>query len=127
MLNLIKRFKGNKSNVMNDDCKDIIKSIQYLDNVPKQVNIPMTQVVDSYSSASEQRTKLFKLTLEKVYCNVNIPHIEKAIKVVSQITLQITIVKYPNKFKDSFVNRVTKFQTTVGHFVLELLNTMIFF
>ena len=76
------------------------------------------------SSVSEQRTKLFKLTLEKFYCNVTIPHIEKSIKVVSQITLQITIVKYPNKFKDSFVNRVTKFQTTVGHFVFELINTM---
>ena len=43
---------------MNDDCKDIIKSIQYLDNVPKQVNIPMTQLLDSYSSVREKRTKL---------------------------------------------------------------------
>ena len=42
-----KRFKVNKSNVMNDDCKDIIKSTQFLDNIPKQVNISITQLVDS--------------------------------------------------------------------------------
>ena len=29
-----KIFKGNKSNVMNDECKDIIKSTQSLDNIP---------------------------------------------------------------------------------------------
>ena len=60
--------------------------------------------------------------------NVTIPHIEKPIKVVSQVLLKYTIVKYPNIFKDSSVNRVTKFQTIVGHFVLQSLNTMeIFF
>ena len=112
---------------MNDDCKDIIKSIQYLDNVPKQVNIPMTQLVDSYSSVSEQRTKLFKLTLEKFYCNVTIPHIEKSIKFVSQVPFKYSIAKYRYIFKDSFVTRVTKFQTIVGNLVLELLNTMKFF
>ena len=42
-----KRFKGNKSNVANDDCKDIIKSTQSLDNIPKQVNVFITQLVDS--------------------------------------------------------------------------------
>ena len=50
MLNLVKKFKGNKSNVMNDDCKDIIKSTQSLDDIPKQVNVPITKLVDSYLS-----------------------------------------------------------------------------
>ena len=109
---------------MNDDCKDIIKSIQYLDNVPKQVNIPMTQLVDSYSSVSEQRTKLSKLILEKVDCNETVSHIAKPIKVVSQVPLNYTTVKYRNIFRDSSVKRFTKFQTTVGYFVFELLNTM---
>ena len=98
---------------MNDDCKDIIKSIQYLDNVPKQVNIPMTQLVDSYSSVSEQRTKLSKLILEKVDCNETVSHIAKPIKVVSQVPLNYTTVKYRNIFRDSSVKRFTKFQTTV--------------
>ena len=42
-----KIFKGNKSNVANDGCKDIIKSTQFLDNIPKQVNVSITQLVDS--------------------------------------------------------------------------------
>ena len=42
-----KRFKVNKSNVMNDDCKYIIKSTQFLINIPKQVNVPITKLVDS--------------------------------------------------------------------------------
>ena len=45
-----KRFKINKLNVLNVDYKNITKSPQSLDNVPKQVNFPMTQVVDSYFS-----------------------------------------------------------------------------
>ena len=105
-----KRFKGSKSNMMNDDCKDIFKSTQSLDNVPKQVNFPMKKVVvDSYSSVSEQRTKLSKLILEKVDCNETVSHIAKPIKVVSQVPLKYTIVNYPNIFKDSVVNRVNKF------------------
>ena len=31
---------------MNDECKDIIKSTQSLDDVPKQVNVPITKLVD---------------------------------------------------------------------------------
>ena len=42
--------KGNKSNVMNDECKNIIKSTQSLDDIPKQVNVPITKLVDSYLS-----------------------------------------------------------------------------
>ena len=49
-----KRFIGSKSNMLNDNCKIIIKSTQSLDNVPKQVNVPMSQLVDSYSSVKEQ-------------------------------------------------------------------------
>ena len=30
-----KRFKDNKSNVTNNECKDIIKSTQFLDDIPK--------------------------------------------------------------------------------------------
>ena len=45
-----KSIKGNKLNVMNDDCKDIIKSTQSLDDIPKQVNVPITKLVDSYLS-----------------------------------------------------------------------------
>ena len=35
-----------------------------------------------------------------------------------------TIVKYHVIFKDLFITRVSKFKNSVGHFVLELLNTM---
>ena len=48
--------------------KNMFKSTESLDNVPKQVNVPMTQLVDSYSSVREKRTKLSKLILEKVDC-----------------------------------------------------------
>ena len=47
-----KRFKINKLNVLNVDYKNITKSPQSLDNVPKQVNFPMPQVVDSYFSVN---------------------------------------------------------------------------
>ena len=94
-----KRFKGNKSNVLNDNCKDIIKSTQYLDNVPKKVNVHMRQLVDSYSSVKEQRRKLSKLILEKGVRNVTIPRIAKSIKVVSQVPLKYTIVQYRNILK----------------------------
>ena len=30
-----KRSKGNKSNVINDECKDIVKCTQYLDDIPR--------------------------------------------------------------------------------------------
>ena len=69
--------------MLNLNCKFIIKSPQSLDNIQKQVNIPMTQLVYSYSSVKEQRSKLSKLILEEEVCNVNIPHIVKRIKVVS--------------------------------------------
>ena len=95
--------------MINDDCKDIIKYTQSLDNIPKQINVHITQLVDSYSSVNEQRTKLSQLILEKVDFNVTVPHMAKPIKVVSQVPLKYTIVKYPYIFKDSFVNRVNKF------------------
>ena len=47
-----KRFKINKLNVLNVDYKNVTKSHQSLYNVPKQVNFPMPQVVDSYSSVN---------------------------------------------------------------------------
>ena len=49
-----KRFKVGHSNVLNDDCKIIIKSTQSLDNIPKQLNIHMKQLVDSYSSEDKK-------------------------------------------------------------------------
>ena len=69
----------------------------------------MTQLVDSYFSVKEQRSKLSNLMLEKGVRNVTIPHVEKSIKIVSQVPLNYSIVKYHNIFKDSFVTRVTKF------------------
>ena len=119
-----KRFKGNKSNVLNVDCKIIIKYPQSLDNVQKQAHVPMSQLDDSSFSVKEQRSKLCKLILEKGVRNLAIPHIAKSIKVVSQVPFKYSIVKYRYIFKDSFVTRVTKFQTTVGHCVLELLDIM---
>ena len=122
-----KRFKGNKSTGINDNYKDIIKFTQSLDNIPKQANDHILQLVDSYSYVSEQRTKPSQLILEKVDRNITVPHTEKPIKVVYQVPLKYIIVKDPNIFKDLFINRVNKFEITVGYFVLELLNTMIFF
>ena len=84
----------------------------------------MTQLVDSYSSVKEQRSKLPKLSLEKGVRNVTIPRVAKSIKAVSQVPFEQSIVKYRNISKYSFVTRVTKFQTIVGNLVLELLNTM---
>ena len=55
-----KRFKGYKSNVKNDECKD-----QSLDDSPKHINIPITKLVDSYLSISDRRIKLSQLILEK--------------------------------------------------------------
>ena len=72
-----KRCKDNKSNVLNDDYKIIIKSTQSLDN---EVNIHMTQLVDSYSYIKEQRSKLYKLILEKGNRNVIIPHIKNQLR-----------------------------------------------
>ena len=44
---------------------------------------------------------------------------------MSQISLiEDTIVKYYNIFQNSFINRLTKFQNSVGHSVLELLKTI---
>ena len=50
----------------NDECKDIIKSTKSLDNILKQVNVYITQLVDSYSFLSDKRIKLFQLILDKV-------------------------------------------------------------
>ena len=72
----------------------------------------------------EKIIKLSKLILEKGDRNVTIPNISEPIKVVSQVPLNYTTVKYRNIFRDSSVKRFTKFQTTVGYFVFELLNTM---
>ena len=47
---LNKRFKGNKPNALNVDGKIIVKFSKSFDNVQKQANIPMSQLVDSYSS-----------------------------------------------------------------------------
>ena len=69
----------------------------------------MTQLVDSYFSVKEQRSKLSKLILEKGVRNVTIPHVAKSIMIVSQVPLKYSIVKYHNIFKDSFVTRVTTF------------------
>ena len=52
----------------------------------------MTQLVDSYSSVNEQRSKLSKLILEKGVRNVTIPHIAKPIKIMSQVPLKYSIV-----------------------------------
>ena len=102
--------------MLNDDYKISIKSTQSLDNVRKQVNVPMTQLVDSYASVKEQRNKLSKLILEKGVGKINIHHIATPIKVVSQVPLKYTIIQYRNIFKD--------LQTTVEYVVFELLNTM---
>ena len=113
-----KRFKGNKSNVLNVEGKIVVKFPKSHDNVQKQANISMSQLDDSYSSVKEQQIKLYILILEKGVHNVIIPYVEKSIKVVSQVPFEYSIVKSHNIFKDSFVTRVTKFQTTVGIFVL---------
>ena len=54
------RFKDHKSNVKNDECKD-----QSLDNIPKQINIPIKKLVDSYSTISDRNMKLSQLILDK--------------------------------------------------------------
>ena len=95
---------------MNDDCKDIIKSIQYLDNVPKQVNIPMTQLLDSYSSVSEQRTKLSKLILEKVDRNETVSHIAKPIKFVSSPIKKIQLLTILIYLKIQLSTELTNFK-----------------
>ena len=77
--------KGNKSNVMNDECKGIIKSTQSLDDIPKKVSIHITKFVDSYSSLSDKRIKWSQLILEKLDRNINVPHISKPIEVMSQV------------------------------------------
>ena len=51
-------------------------------------------------------------------------HVATSIKVVSQVPVEYSTIKYHNIFKDLFVTRVTKFQTTAGNFVFELLNTI---
>ena len=84
----------------------------------------MSQLVDSYSSVKEQKSMLSTLILEKGVRNVTIPRVANTIKTVSKILVEHSIVKYHNIFKDLFVTSVTKFQITVGHFVLGLLNTM---
>ena len=57
-----KRFKGYKSNVKNDKCKD-----QSLDDSPKHINVHITKLVDSYLSICDRRIKLSQLILEKKY------------------------------------------------------------
>ena len=107
-----KSIKGNKLNALNvDGTIIVIKFPKSLDNVQKQANIHMSQLIDSCSSVKEQRSKLSKLILEKRVRNVTIPHLAKLIKVVSQVPFEYSIVKYHNIFKDSFVTRVAKFQT----------------
>ena len=41
---------------------------------------------------------------------------------MSQFKLKDIIIKDPNNLKVSFVHRVKKIETTVGHFVFEYLN-----
>ena len=66
-----------------------------------------------------------ELILEKRDPNINIPHVtDDTLSLISQTSVEYSIVKYQNIFKDLFITRVAKFQNTVGHFVLELLNTM---
>ena len=65
-----------------------------------------------------------KLILEKGDRNLTIPNIAKQIRVVYQVSSNYTIIKYRNIFKDAFVKRVIKFQTTVGYFVLKVLNKL---
>ena len=62
-----KTFKDNKSNVTNGECKYIIKSTQSLDDIPKQVNVPITKLADSYSSLSDKIIKLSQLILDKCF------------------------------------------------------------
>ena len=71
---------------MNDECKDIIKSTQSLDDVPKQVNVPITKLVDCDF-------------FEKLDHNITVPYISKPIEVMPQVQLKYTIVKDPNILK----------------------------
>ena len=84
----------------------------------------MSPLVDSYSSVKEQRSKMYKLILEKCVRNATIHHVAKPIKSVSQVPIEYSMIKYHNSFEDLFIARVAKFQTKVGDFVLELLNIM---
>ena len=84
-----KRFKGYKSNVKNDKCKD-----QSLDDSPKHINVHITKLVDSYLSICDRRIKLSQLILEKKLFekldrNITVPHISKPIEVMSQVQLKI--------------------------------------
>ena len=90
-----KRFKGHKSNVKNDECKD-----QSLDDDPKKINLPIKKLVDSYSTISDRNIKLSqlildKVVLEKVDRNITVPHISKPIEVIRNLIEAYTI----NKFK----------------------------
>ena len=102
------RFKDHKSNVKNDECKD-----QSLNNIPKQINVPITKLVDSYSTISDKNIKLSQLILdknvfEKLDYNIIVPYISKILENMSQVKFKDTIVKDTNILKVSFVHRVKK-------------------
>ena len=75
-----KRFKGHKSNVKNDECKD-----QSLDDIPKQINVPIKKLVDSYSTIRDKNIKLSQIILEKnvfekLDSNITVPYISKILE-----------------------------------------------
>ena len=99
---------------------------------------PLKRSLVTYSSVTDRNMKLSQLILdknasEKIDSKITLPYISSIIEGMSKgkanpsITVdqvKATIVDDPNILKLSFVKRVKKIETTVGHFVFEYLNSM---
>ena len=92
----------------NDDGKD-----QSLDNIPKQIYVPIKKSVVTYSSISDRNMKLSQLILdknvsEKIDYNITLPYISSILEGMSKVKVKASIVDDPNILKVSFVHRVKK-------------------
>ena len=101
-----KRLKGHKSDVKNDDCKD-----QSLDDIPKQINVPIKKSVVSYSTISDRNMKLSQFILDnnvskKIDSNITVSYISSILESMSKVKVKDTLVEDPNILKVSFVHRV---------------------
>ena len=104
--------------------------------IPKQINVPIEPSLVPYSSISDRNRMLSKLVLnvaEKKQSNIDLYYGAKIIENMSKVKAKPSvvddqvialIVDDPNILKVSFVNRVNKFETAVGHFVFEYINSM---